>query len=1229
MAGHGIRLGAFALTAPIGRGGMGQVWRAEVPGAAPRSTGRDAPAAAVKVLAAEGWRTPALRGRFREEVFAVARLHHAGIVRVYDQGTVSAEAAANSGGALLAGAPFLAMELATGGTLADWRPPVDAVLLVETTRSLLAALAHAHARGVIHRDIKPANVLLAGPGDLRPGPKLTDFGLAHVAGRGDADGEPFVAGTPAYMAPEQVLGRTRDQGPWTDLYALGCLVWELATGAPPFLRAGRSETARAHVRDVLPPFAPASSLPGGLERWLQRLLAKEPARRFQLAADAAFALETLAAGGPSSPGPSLQPRRGATPAPTTVRWQPDGRTAPVSHAATRRDGAAAGDATIPDFASHAPAAPPAADRPPVPTTWAAASAVERVVSDESEAWLRRLGVGLDLWGLRTVPFVGRRAERDVLWGALRSVASGGRARALVLRGAAGTGKTRLAAFVAERAEEVGAATALWVRHGEPGGAADGFAAALRRRFRCEGLPRDALRLRVREALCDLGALEGADADVTPPTVVRRAAPESPESHDAALAADFFLPPAEGAELPTEAERDALVVRLLGRLAARRPLVLCVDDAQWGYESLGVVQRLLDDQDRAPAPILVLVTVREDALADRPLESQRIAALLAYPDASPINVGPLPARDHVALVQRLVGLDDASAARLAERTGGNPQFAVQLVGAQVQSGALVRGAAGFRLPADRTAALPADLHAAWQARLAPILAATGTRGRSALELAAVGGERVVAVEWAAACGQAGTDDPALREVLVERLRGARLAGAVEGSSDAAPDDWFFTHAMLRDAIVAAAREGGRLAAHHDAWAAALGPRFDAGERVLAARLAGHQIGAGSAEAAVAPLLVAVEDASRRGAHALAADLLDRHEAALDRLGRPHADRDRSENRIGRARVALDRGALAEARRHAQEVRDSAAATGDGWLLARAQLVLADVATREGRLEDAQALLDACRGGFARVGDAVGVARSLEGFALLCTYRGAVDAAHSWLEQALAEARRAGDPVVEAGILLRMAHNARFRDRTGDCLDHVAHARALYDRLDSATGVGRCLALEAEVARGRGELTAAEEGARRALSRIGADGSAHSHLAPVEVGLVLVERRLFDEARRVLLRALESLEGSGQRGYAGVVHALLLPSTVAARDGRAFEHHLGEARERLQGLVDPDVAAMAERAGAMAAEVGERGWALEAWRLAHEQWLGLGRTQRAAQVERASAALGQGGGSGSGT
>ncbi len=380
---------------------------------------------AIKVLLEDAARTPTRVAAFRREVALVAALDHPHVVALLDAGALPEGLPAP----LTPGSPYLVMERAGRGSLNEAGFPTSFAELEPLLRALLDALAHAHARGVVHRDLKPGNVLIAGPEDLRLGPKLSDFGIARAlddAGPGDP-----VSGTPAYMAPEQFAGGA--QGPTTDLYALGCLAWTLSTGAPPFVADTLGELARRHAEAAPPAPRFRYAVPAGFEGWLRALLAKAPAARPATAAAAARALVRLPPPGvgaaPASAAPVLA--EASTVITETLSWTP----VPL---------AAAGAASE-------------AERPTVPAEWRLPEARAALVARLARQRLLQ-GAGLGLFALRRPPFVGRDAARDALWSDLRAVALEGRPRRVVVEGVSGVGRSRLLAWLVERAAELGVAT---------------------------------------------------------------------------------------------------------------------------------------------------------------------------------------------------------------------------------------------------------------------------------------------------------------------------------------------------------------------------------------------------------------------------------------------------------------------------------------------------------------------------------------------------------------------------------------------------------------------------------------------------------------------------------------------------------------------------------------------------------------------------------------------------
>ncbi|MCA9493257.1 MAG: serine/threonine protein kinase, partial [Myxococcales bacterium] len=251
-----IELGPFVLLDPIGSGAMGTVYHAIHPDSGAR--------VAVKVLRPEAAADELALDNLEGEVRAVALLDHPHIVRIYDVGKITAEEAERAPHALVAGTPWFAMEVAEHGSLQRRLRSLDGNDLFELLEHLLSALAHAHARGILHLDLKPANVMFGG---RTQGALLTDFGMG-VVGDPDPTGD-FVRGTPHFMAPELVRGRWEELGPWTDLYALGCLAYSLAAGHRPFRGKRWVRLYNAHLHEEPPPLQPLFPMPDGFEDWLR------------------------------------------------------------------------------------------------------------------------------------------------------------------------------------------------------------------------------------------------------------------------------------------------------------------------------------------------------------------------------------------------------------------------------------------------------------------------------------------------------------------------------------------------------------------------------------------------------------------------------------------------------------------------------------------------------------------------------------------------------------------------------------------------------------------------------------------------------------------------------------------------------------------------------------------------------------------------------------------------
>ena len=302
----GARLGPYEIIALLGRGGMGEVYRAQ-----DTRVGR---VVAVKVLPPEAAEQPERRQRFEREARAVARLNHPHICALYDVGQQD-------------GLEFLVMEYLEGETLAARLAcgplPLDEAL--KHAAALAQALGRAHREGITHRDIKPSNVMITDGGI-----KLLDFGLAKLRESGDTpvSGSPLddqstgvaispegsLVGTIAYMSPEQLEGRAVDAR--TDIYALGLIVYEMITGQRAFAKGSQAGLIAAILKEDPPPMTTLQpKTPPAVERIIITALAKDPAKRWQDAGDLARELSWVITDSDTTTG------NGKLPVPPPV-WRP-------------------------------------------------------------------------------------------------------------------------------------------------------------------------------------------------------------------------------------------------------------------------------------------------------------------------------------------------------------------------------------------------------------------------------------------------------------------------------------------------------------------------------------------------------------------------------------------------------------------------------------------------------------------------------------------------------------------------------------------------------------------------------------------------------------------------------------------------------------------------------------------------------------------------------------------
>jgi len=406
---------------------------------------------AIKLIRPDLAQDARFRKLFHLEVRVSAQFAHPHIVPLHDHGETPD------------GKPYLGLAYANAGSFANFREDVpEWSELCRLTQQLLDALGHLHAREVLHRDLKPENVLLHRGPDGKQNVWLADLGLAHAASklvrrRGRMEG------TPGFMAPEQKEGRVRELGPWTDLYALGVMLWELTTGDRPFSDEDTAASA------PLPPYRPLPQLnvPDGLQTLLKRLLAPDPLERYDLAADLQLELKRVAQG----------------------------------HAPVVPARIAPQDSGIPAY--HKPSYAPLPERAPPEVGYGASARAS-----------------LSLFALRELPLVARDETRQRLWEHARWVAHHRKPRIVFVIGEAGTGKTRLVESVARGLEEGGWSEIVRLRYQHPTGKEDGYIGAARNLLRPWHETRDDMTERVGRRLSRERGLPPDDVHEEAMTLVR-------------------------------------------------------------------------------------------------------------------------------------------------------------------------------------------------------------------------------------------------------------------------------------------------------------------------------------------------------------------------------------------------------------------------------------------------------------------------------------------------------------------------------------------------------------------------------------------------------------------------------------------------------------------------------------------------------------------------------------
>lgn len=1158
---------------------MGEVWRA-----VHVDLGSSV---AVKVISARrGHKVKMARGFFRE-ARAMAGLNHPNIVHIFGYGQIEEQAASASGGKLTVGTPYLVMELADGGTLSAYRGKLGWSDLRTLLFSLLDALAHAHARGVIHKDIKPGNVLLQGPYKRV---KLTDFGLAHVLDTEEVSTEtPWQSfgGTPAYMAPEQFYGDNRELAPTADIYSLGCLAYTLITGGPPFGKKNWVEVANGHLYKEVPPFAEEVRLPDAFIDWVMVLLAKKPADRFECAADAAWALQQVPLPAQRDESPSFL---GA-----------DDLLLPVPIDPSESTHAALGDLTTlvwldeetREFHAKNMGTPPRevtvkegkSALPPIPESWRHPT--------PKRPGPTLLGTGLNLYSARAIPMVGRQSERTALWEALRDTAKLGSVHVTCISGPAGYGVSRLSQWLSQRATELGAAGVMSASHGPLSNRRDGLAAMVARYLRVFAYPRHEVPERLRLTLLENDKVSSDEwrslVDMVSPVV--KAAPGSPAR-----------------QVPSvpQPRRFELIRKMLKRACDRRALVLVLEDAHRSLEAIEFVFDLLGSEEASRLPVCVVVTVHDNDVRSQPLIRAALEQLCAMEQVSRMELGPLNEHEQKEFVDQLLPLEPALARKLVARTSGNPQFAHQLLGDWVGRGLLELGHDGFRLKPGEAVPLPASLQEAWRDTVNRVLLFREEADGLALEIAATLGLDVDGMEWRMACQMLEVRPSA---DLVECLFEGRLARSPQGPAVG----WSFVHGMLREALEIRAKERGRLASHHQVCAKLLERLDSDGNRE---RRAWHYMAAGAYKKSLPLFLRCAADHIASGDIHSAHLCLDAREQALEAIDPDGLHPARASGWVLWACLWRIREEYPRSREYALKAAKNAIGVKDYETLYRAYRELGIIHILRGEPNKAMRYQMLARQAAKVSGSTLGMFDSLAEQGWIWLHRGDLVRARDCFAEAAKRFEEEGIVDSLHGCWLGLAEVARMGaqfEEAGRFLDMVEGTdEALINPWTSAASRH----FKSNLAKSRDDLELAEEYMLEAGQMYAETGSAAIRIARLNRGLLLIAQDRVSTGQRLLREVLVTV-AKERTPTLITLRSGLLVAAAHERSWLEWDEHCSFIINgiNVSDYVNADVASLLFSAGKLAKNAGEAQRSRTVMVVSKGLYLALGRTEDAEAVSQA--------------
>ncbi len=1098
----------------LGEGGMGRVWRV-------RDVVLDT-AVALKVVRPDLAADVRFRKLFDLEVRTAARFTHPNIVPLHDSGE------------LPDGTPYLGLALAQDGSFAVLRTemPVWHEIL-RLTLELLDALGHLHAYGVLHRDLKPENVLLARVGDGRRHAWLADLGLANASST-LAKRKGRVEGTPGFMAPEQKLGLPREYGPWTDLYSLGVILWELVTGSMPF---GHN---RSPLDSELPPLIPQPGLliPAGLDLILTNLLDAEPLSRYDLCAD--LRTELLCLGAPeidedyarAMAKGSRQVLVGTvapaapTPSPVTSGYQ----ISQVSGSA-----ASSSSETIAFFDDEPESKPSAQLQLGVPG-WNRPTPFAMPEDPLPEPGIGATARGsLALFALREIPLVGRDEERFQIWDQACLVAEEGRSRVVLVVGETGAGKSRVVDSVMRLLEEGGWAEAITMAYNRPASKDDGYAGAARDIVRPWNESRPSLEQRLRRRLArERGAM---DAVVT---------------EEAAMLCRWAGFVNEGEEPVPAGFGLREVYRYLEARSWRGVSCLVLDDAHLAAEDgdgLAIAEAVLQStEEEQRQRILVVATIAAEEVRRDPALAERIDGLVAA-GAHRVDISRLDRDGTRELLREYLTLTPDLAEMVAARCEGNALFARQLLLDWAERGWLVHDESlEYRLAdgVDIHAALPSDARELFTKRIEDLAQDSGDpeRYRQALFMASLCGSSAPADLWSSIAG------PELYAYL-------RSTGLWVESGERVR----FDHGLLHQTVRAQVDDQADIERLHkrlaNAW---IGYGAVSGIDV-ALEIGRHAHAGGDHRLALEHLLKACESAYNRGrnqelqqAADLAVDCCARGDGLKNLGGWPRVWRARAHEVSGEAQAAGD--LFYRARMMFQEVDDYTGViesyVGMGW----SALQLGNLSQAERRYGDAMK--------WAKTETDLRLeAKAIEGLAWVEQQKRNFDGADILFTRVLNRMASLEDEAGQAEAALGQAYVARQTGRFSDAEELYQEAVENFQAGDDLLGVARAVVGRGIVARQRLKLDKAEalfKESAHIAEELGASKLANE--ARLGLGDLYRLREDYDRAESAYRNVMRWAERQGFFETAVITHLLLAQNALAREDLDTMYRESNEAARHLE-------------------------------------------------------------------